>query len=90
MVVIFMNVASTTDGIDYILASTGLSFPVGSQIGDLQCTIVNITDDTVVEGRELFYVGLTANDTRIEIFTLRGQQVLSWFCIHDNDSKFFV
>lgn len=49
---------------------------------------MNITDDEVVEGRESFYIGLTTNDSRIEIFTLRGQQILLRFCIYDNDSKF--
>ena len=69
---------------------TNLSFPIGSQNGDLQCTTVNITDDEVVEGQESFYIGLTTNDSRIEIFALRGQRTLSRFCINDNDSKLFV
>ena len=82
-----MSFSSITDGIDYILMPTDLSFPVGSQRGARQCMTLNITDDAVVENQESFYVRLTTNDTRIEIFRLRGRQALQQVCINDNDSK---
>ena len=50
--------------------------------------IVNIIDDEVVENRQQFYIGLTTNDTRIEILSVRQQQTLQWVCINDNDCKF--
>ena len=50
--------------------------------------IVSITDDEVVENWQEFYIGLTTNDTRIEILSVRQQQTLERVCIHDNDSKF--
>ena len=49
---------------------------------------VNITDDEAVEDyQESFYVGLSTNDTRIEIFRIREHQELERVCIYDNDSK---
>ena len=64
-------------------------FPVGSQKRARQCVIVNITDDEVVEDwPEYFYIGLTTNDTRIEILRIREQRALEQVCIDDNDGKF--
>ena len=72
-----------------MLAPTNLTFPAGSQKGARQCVMVNITDDEIVEDwPENFYIGLTTNDTRIEILRIREQQALEWVCIDDNDGKF--
>ena len=78
------------DGTDYTLVPTDLTFPDGSQKGARQCVIVNITDDEVVEYQESFYIGLSTNDTSIEIFRIREQQELELVCIHDNDSEIIL
>lgn len=72
------------DGFDYIADPTDIVFPAGSARGDSQCAEIDIIDDEPVESRETFYVELSANDSRIEIFEVcRRIQV----DISDNDCK---
>ena len=65
-------------GVDYVLNTTDLIFPVGSQQGTRVCTDVDIIDDEVVEinyvcVHETFYVNLTTNDPDVQIPSF-GQQ----------------
>lgn len=45
---------------DYLMiASMAVNFAVGSKDGNMQCVNVAITDDSVLEGDEIFIVSLT-------------------------------
>lgn len=75
---------STTDGTDYVLPPTDLTFPTGSQQGSMQCAMIAIIDDVAVENEESFHVQLTTNDARVEFSPIYQQALLS---IVDNDGK---
>ena len=72
------------DGIDYIVNPTNLVFPAGSARGDSQCAEISIIDDEPVESSETFFVELSANDSRIEIFEVCQRIQID---IRDNDCK---
>lgn len=64
---------------------TELTFPEGSEQGDLQCEEVEIIDDEAVEDEEHFYVDLSTDDSSVQLLSYYQRRR---FGIYDNDGKY--
>ena len=84
-------VDSATANVDYETVNMNLTFVVNSTDSTAQCLNVTITDDTLVEGDEIFMVTLVvvttgvgvtlgSNSTTILIIDNDGQFLLLLFC----------
>lgn len=73
-----------SDGVDYTLSSTMLTFPNGSQLGARQCVNVSIINDEAVENTESFYIQLSTNDSNVEFSSICNRAL---FTIYDSDGE---
>lgn len=66
---------------------TELTFPAGSQQGDLECIEIDIVDDTAVENYETFYVELSTSDMNVQLLSYCHRTSVS---IYDTDGESMV